>query len=303
MKKRVVSSNFADSIISKPKKQVRPVHLICKTKKLKHKKRKEHHYCKKNLNAYAYVTKLDKVLSSDRLYSIHAILRHKKSLCLELVFVFSLNSTIKSLLYPIVILQKNKKGETMTGQRIAYIRVSTVEQNTDSQKALLEKYNIDMPFEEKVSGKNREDRTELKAMLNYVRKGDTVYVKDLSRLARNTKDLLDIVAFLEEKGVTLFSIKENIDTSTHIGKLMLTFLGAIYQFERDNLLERQKDGIAIAKMKGKYKGRKKVPKPENFSEIYHKWRNREITSISAIRSLGISEYAFYKFVREENANG
>ena len=191
----------------------------------------------------------------------------------------------------------------MTGQRIAYIRVSTVEQNTDSQKALLEKYNIDMPFEEKVSGKNREDRTELKAMLNYVRKGDTVYVKDLSRLARNTKDLLDIVALLEKKGVTLFSIKENIDTSTHIGKLMLTFLGAIYQFERDNLLERQKDGIAIAKMKGKYKGRKKVPKPDNFSEIYKKWRNREITSIGAIRQLGISEYAFYKFVREENANG
>ena len=191
----------------------------------------------------------------------------------------------------------------MTGQRIGYIRVSTVEQNTDTQKALLEKYNIDMPFEEKVSGKNREARTELKAMLNYVRKGDTVYVKDLSRLARNTKDLLDIVALLEDKGVTLFSIKENIDTSTHIGKLMLTFLGAIYQFERDNLLERQKDGIAIAKIKGKYKGRKKVPKPDNFSEIYKKWRNREITSIGAIRSLGISEYAFYKFVREENANG
>ena len=281
---------------------IRMTHLKQSKNRLKHKKRKELHYCKKNLDVYSAI-KLDKVLSSDRLYSIHAILRHKKSLCLELVFVFSLNSAIKSLLYPIVILQKNKKGETMTGQRIAYIRVSTVEQNTDSQKALLEKYNIDMPFEEKVSGKNREDRTELKAMLNYVRKGDTVYVKDLSRLARNTKDLLDIVALLEKKGVTLFCIKENIDTSTHIGKLMLTFLGAIYQFERDNLLERQKDGIAIAKMKGKYKGRKKVPKPDNFSDIYRKWRNREITSIGAIRSLGISEYAFYKFVREENANG
>lgn len=302
MKKRVVS-NFADSIISKQKNRVRLVHLMRKPKLSVHKKRKDSHYCKKVLDTYTNVNKLDKVLSSDRLYSIHAILRHKKSLCLELVFVFSLNFAIKSLLYPIVILQKNKKGETMTGQRIAYIRVSTVEQNMDSQKALLEKYNIDMPFEEKVSGKNREDRTELKSMLNYVRKGDTVYVKDLSRLARNTKDLLDIVALLEKKGVTLFSIKENIDTSTHIGKLMLTFLGAIYQFERDNLLERQKDGIAIAKMKGKYKGRKKVPKPDNFSEIYKKWRNREITSIGAIRSLGISEYAFYKFVREENANG
>ena len=281
---------------------IRMTHLTQSKNRLKHKKRKEHHYCKKNLDVYSAI-KLDKVLSSDRLYSIHAILRHKKSLCLELVFVFSLNSAIKSLLYPIVILQKNKKGETMTGQRIAYIRVSTVEQNTDSQKALLEKYNIDMSFEEKVSGKNREDRTELKAMLNYVRKGDTVYVKDLSRLARNTKDLLDIVALLEKKGVTLFSIKENIDTSTHIGKLMLTFLGAIYQFERDNLLERQKDGIAVAKKLGKYKGRKQIKKPANFSEIYEKWKNRKISSLNAIRELNISEYAFYKFVREENANG
>ncbi|MBR6162448.1 recombinase family protein [bacterium] len=191
----------------------------------------------------------------------------------------------------------------MTGQRIAYIRVSTVEQNTDSQKVLLEKYNIDISFEEKVSGKSKNDRSELQAMLNYVRKGDTIYVKDLSRLARNTKDLLDIVEYLDKKGVSLFSIKENIDTSTNMGKLMLTFLGAIYEFERANLLERQKDGIAVAKMKGKYKGRKKVPKPNNFSEVYCKWLNREITSIGAIRQLGISEYAFYKFIREENANG
>ena len=95
----------------------------------------------------------------------------------------------------------------MTGQRIAYIRVSTAEQNTDSQKALLAQYNIDKPFEEKVSGKNTDDRPELQAMLDYVREGDTVYVKDLSRLARNTKDLLDIVEYLDKKGVGLFSIK------------------------------------------------------------------------------------------------
>ena len=83
---------------------------------------------------------------------------------------------------------------------------------------------------------------------------------------------------------------------------MITFLAAIYEFERANLLERQKDGIAVAKQKGKYKGRKKVDKPANFSEIYQKWQNREIKSITAIRELNISEYAFYKFVREEQAN-
>lgn len=141
------------------------------------------------------------------------------------------------------------------GQKIGYIRVSTIEQNTESQKSLLQNFKLDKVFEEKVSGKNTQ-RPQLQAMLEYVREGDTVYVKDLSRLARNTKDLLDIVEYLNNKGVGLFSIKESIDTSSNFGKLMITFLGAIYEFERANLLERQKDGIAIAKREGKYKGRK-----------------------------------------------
>lgn len=191
---------------------------------------------------------------------------------------------------------------TTKGQKVGYIRVSSIEQNTESQKSLLGNVGMDKVFEEKLSGKNTA-RPQLQMMLDYVREGDTVYVKDLSRLARNTKDLLDIVEYLNNKGVGLFSIKENIDTSTNFGKLMLTFLGAIYEFERVNLLERQRDGIAVAKKQGKYKGRKKVPKPANFKEVYQKWINRQITSISAIRELNISEYAFYKFVREENANG
>lgn len=191
---------------------------------------------------------------------------------------------------------------TIKGQKVGYIRVSAIDQNTESQKSLLGNVGMDKLFEEKLSGKNT-DRPQLQAMLDYVREGDTVYVKDLSRLARNTKDLLDIVEYLNNKGVGLFSIKENIDTSTNFGKLMLTFLGAIYEFERANLLERQRDGIAVAKKQGKYKGRKQVPKPANFKEVYQKWINRQITSISAIRELNISEYAFYKFVREENANG
>lgn len=246
--------------------------------------------------------KLDKVMSSDRVYSNHALSWHLKSPCLGLFFAFSLTSVMKSLHLTIVILQQNKKGETMTGQRIAYIRVSAVDQNLESQKKLLQKCEISKWFEEKISGKNT-DRPQLQAMLEYVREGDTVYVKDLSRLARNTKDLLDIVEYLTNKDVALKSIKESIDTSSNFGKLMITFLAAIYEFERANLLERQKDGIALAKLKGKYKGRKKVDKPANFSEVYQKWLNREIKSVTAIRELNISEYAFYKFVREENANG
>ena len=191
---------------------------------------------------------------------------------------------------------------TGTGQKVGYIRVSSIEQNTESQNVMLDKIGMDKIFEEKISGKNT-DRPQLQAMLEYVREGDTVYVKDLSRLARNTKDLLDIVEYLTNKGVSLKSLKESIDTSTNFGKLMITFLAAIYEFERANLLERQKNGIAVAKQKGKYKGRKKVDKPANFSEVYRKWLNREIKSVTAIRELNISEYAFYKFVREENANG
>ena len=191
---------------------------------------------------------------------------------------------------------------TTKGQKIGYIRVSSIEQNTESQKSLLGNVGMDKVFEEKLSGKNTE-RPQLQMMLDYVRDGDTVYVKDLSRLAKNTKDLLDIVEYLNNKGVALKSIKENIDTSSNFGKLMITFLAAIYEFERANLLERQRDGIAVAKKQGKYKGRKQVTKPANFKEVYQKWINRQITSISAIHELNISEYAFYKFVREENVNG
>lgn len=267
--------------------------------------KQEGHYLRENSAIYKLpvgLIKLDKVLSSDRVYSNHALSWHLKSLCLGLVFAFSLTSVMKSLHLTIVILQQNKKGETMTGQRIAYIRVSAVDQNLESQKKLLQKCEISKWFEEKISGKNA-DRPQLQAMLEYVREGDIVYVKDLSRLARNTKDLLDIVEYLTNKGVALKSIKESIDTSSNFGKLMITFLAAIYEFERANLLERQRDGIAVAKQKGKYKGRKKVDKPANFSEVYQKWLNRQIKSVTAIRELNISEYAFYKFVREENANG
>lgn len=184
------------------------------------------------------------------------------------------------------------------GQKVGYIRVSTIEQNTESQKSLLQNFKLDKVFEEKVSGKNTQ-RPQLQAMLEYVREGDTVYVKDLSRLARNTKDLLDIVEYLNNKGIGLFSIKESIDTSSNFGKLMITFLGAIYEFERANLLERQKDGIAIAKREGKYKGRKKIQKPSNWQEVYSDWSCRKITAKKACELLKLKTNTFYNFVKEE----
>ncbi len=184
------------------------------------------------------------------------------------------------------------------GQNIAYIRVSTLEQNTESQFEILKQYKIDKYFEEKISAKNT-NRPKLMEMLDYVRNSDTVYVKDFSRLARSTKDLLEILEKLENKGVKLVSNKENLDTSTPAGKLMVTMLGAIYEFERANLLERQKDGIAVAKREGKYKGRKKISKSANWQEVYSDWSCRKITAKKACELLKLKTNTFYNFVKEE----
>ena len=125
------------------------------------------------------------------------------------------------------------------GENLAYIRVSTADQNPERQREALEKYQIDRWFEEKVSGKDT-NRVELQSMLDYARDGDIVYVHDFSRLSRSVKDLLQVTDFLQSKGVQLVSIKENVDTGTATGKLMLTMIGAIAEFERTNLLERQR---------------------------------------------------------------
>ena len=115
-------------------------------------------------------------------------------------------------------------------------------------------------------------------MLNYVREGDCVYIMDFSRLARSTKDLLSIVELFNKKDVQLISLKENLDTSTPTGKLMLTVIAAIHQFERENTLERQREGIAIAKREGRFKGgQPKAYDEEKFEILYRKYMNREIT--------------------------
>lgn len=184
--------------------------------------------------------------------------------------------------------------------KVAYVRVSTVEQNEARQIAALEKYGIEKWYTEKVSGKNT-NRPELQAMLDYVREGDTVYVHDFSRLARSTEDLLAISRKLAAKGVHLVSNKENIDTSTATGKLMLTMIGAIAEFERQNILERQAEGIAIAKAEGKYKGRKPVEIEDDiFQEQYQKYMSREITKVEMAATLGISRPTLDKMLKEKN---
>ena len=170
---------------------------------------------------------------------------------------------------------------------IAYIRVSTIEQNLERQKEALSRYGIERWYEEKVSGKNT-DREQLQEMLSFVREGDTVYVHDLSRLARSTKDLLELVDLFSKKNVKLVSVKENIDSNTPMGKLMLTMVGAIHEFERTNMLERQREGIAIAKKNGVYKGRKPIDIPSDFPEYYERWMHHEISKSEIAKKLHIS---------------
>ena len=181
---------------------------------------------------------------------------------------------------------------------IAYVRVSTVEQHDDRQaKGLKENYNIDKWYREKVSGKDT-NRPQLQAMLDFAREGDTIFVWDFSRLARSTKDLLEIIDGLQAKGVRVVSHKEALDTNTATGKLMLTMISAINEFERANMLERQREGIAIAKQKGKYKGRKKIEYPNNWAQVYDIWKQREITAVEAMKRTGLKKNTFYKLVKE-----
>lgn len=179
-----------------------------------------------------------------------------------------------------------------------YIRVSSEAQNTARQEEAARQYNVDKVFIEKQSGKNTE-RKALKEMLNFLREGDTLIVESISRLARNTKDLLSIIEVLQEKQVNFISLKENIDTSTAAGKFMLTVFGAMAELERQYILDRQAEGIAIAKSEGKYKGKpKKNIDREHFEKVCKQWRQGDITAVKAMQILNLKPATFYRRVKE-----
>lgn len=182
--------------------------------------------------------------------------------------------------------------------KVGYVRCSTEEQNEERQIKMMEEQNIGKIYTDKASGKNT-DRPEFKKMMEFVREGDIIVVESISRIARNTRDLLSIVAQLADKGVEFVSLKENIDTSTPQGRFMLTVFGALAELERESILERQREGIAIAKAQGKYKGRKPIEIDENrFRAICSKWRHGEITAVEAMRELGLKANTFYRRVKE-----
>lgn len=179
--------------------------------------------------------------------------------------------------------------------KIGYIRVSTEEQNTIRQEVIMNELGVEEVYIDKASGKNT-DRPKLKEMLNFVRRGDVVVVESISRFARNTRDLLELIEILNEKEVAFVSKKEAIDTNTPTGKFMLTVFGAVAELEREYILQRQREGIAVAKKQGKYKGRKPIDCSE-FEDILAKYKAGEISAKEAMRLTGLCKSTFYRKVK------
>ena len=197
------------------------------------------------------------------------------------------------------------------GEKIAYIRVSTIDQDTLRQDKMMQDLGIteENTFREKISGKNA-DRPELQRMLSYIRKGDTVYVESISRLARNTKDLLEIVEKITAKGAELQSLKESLDTATPTGKFMLTVFGAMAQLERDYILSRQREGIEAHKKADQERKEKGLPAetyrgrtrakydPEQLKKEFALVQEGQQTHDQAAQHLGLQIRTYYRRVKE-----
>lgn len=194
-----------------------------------------------------------------------------------------------------------REKERGIDMRVGYIRVSTVEQHEDRQvKDLTENAKVSKVFIDKLSGKDT-NRPQLNAMIDYVREGDTVVVSEYSRLARSTRDLIDIIETLQNKGVTVISMKEKLDTSTPQGEFMLTVFAGIATLERKLMLQRQREGIAIAKANGKYKGRQSKQKPDDWESLKAMYMSRQITVSDIAKRCEVSRPVVYKWLKETPA--
>ncbi len=183
---------------------------------------------------------------------------------------------------------------------IAYMRVSTMEQNMDRQENAFSHLKIDKIFKEKISGKDN-NRPELLAMLEYVRENDIIYVESISRLGRNLKNLLVIFDQINDKGIGLVSLKENfIDTTTISGKLIFSIFATLSEFERDSIKLRQSEGIKIAKQNGRYMGRKKIQfsVDKQFTDSYINWKSGHLQSKEFMKNLGLKSNTFYRRIKE-----
>lgn len=186
--------------------------------------------------------------------------------------------------------------------KIGYYRCSTDEQNPERQIRLLNDYGCEKIYSDMLSGKDR-NRKGLSDLLDFIRQDDVLVVESISRLARSTRDLLNIIDEINLKNASFISIKENIDTNTPQGKFMLTVFGALSDLERTQLLQRQAEGIAIAKEKGLYKGR--IPKQYDkyeFEQLYKQWKKGDITQKYMMKKLNMSRSTLYKLIKRYEHN-
>ena len=188
----------------------------------------------------------------------------------------------------------------MKGQRIGYIRVSSFDQNSDRQ---LESIEVDRTFVDKASGKDLH-REQLDAMLAFVRIGDTIIVHSMDRLARNLDDLRQIVHSLTQNGIRIEFVKENLvftGEDSPMANLMLSVMGAFAEFERSLIKERQREGIALAKQRGAYRGRKRTLSDKDITTLYSRIDAGE-QKAQVARDFGISRETLYQYLRMRNNN-
>ena len=183
--------------------------------------------------------------------------------------------------------------------RVGYIRVSTIEQNEGRQVETLKQYDVERIFMDKISGKDT-NRPQFQTMMNFLRDGDELYISEFSRLSRSTKDLLETIETLHNKGVTVVSSKEQFDTNSATGKLLLTLMAAINQFEREINHERTMEGIALAKAQGKYKGRKPKEFDKNtLDDVLFGLANNTMTVTDASKKLGVTRATIYNILKRK----
>ena len=187
--------------------------------------------------------------------------------------------------------------------KIGYVRCSSKDQNPERQEVLMAKLGVDKVYLDMMSGKDT-NRPQLKEMMSFMRNGDTVIVESISRLARNTRDLLEITDEMTKKGVKFVSQKETIDTTTPFGTMVLTIFGAIAQMERDYIRERQKEGIDLKKARGEYKGKVAIKVDEKlFAGEYGLWKREQITARAAMKHLSVKPNTFYRMVKRYEETG
>lgn len=189
-------------------------------------------------------------------------------------------------------METNKKSMV-----VGYARVSSTDQNLDRQRETLGRYGVDRLYEDKKSGKDV-DREMFRAMMDFVREGDTIVVSELSRLNRNIIDLYKTIDTLNNKGVSVVFIKEGINTSGAYNKLILAIFAGLAEFERENIKERQAEGIALAKQAGKYKGRpcKKFDK-DVLDGLLADLKKGTVTIVDAAKRLGVSRSTLYRIIK------